>query len=752
MPVSHIGLTVSHLPTSCSFFLATLQPLGYRYIGQQGNQVGFGINDEADFFLCQETPGIKAGAAHIAFSAPDRIAVRNFYTAALTAGARPHGSPATRDSENGVFNAAVLDFDGNSIEVMYRESVDPLEDVQSAAGFSRVLTWRKSVGGSLRDDESVISGSSVRTATRTVVPYQAPKSAGPGSVYAPSVKAESVARSQAPSVARTQSAPVVPRASKEELNPELMADAGARKIIGTLIGAAAGAAVAYAMVKSERDSAKEEKAAIAASQAASQRAPSVKAPSQKAPSIAPSQQYQQSEYAYTPSQVQQMIQYERAPTHRNFSETESLYSAPPQRMAIEAAPARSTHAPTLVSALQSGANTIRQAHRNFSETESMYSSADSRDRYSRALENAPQTAKSYLNPTCVSVAQTSASKREDVEYIPASSVGPRSTYSRKSSAPSVISEMPKSSRAPSQAPSKAPSQSPSKSGSKAPSLISSFHPDDDGKSQASERRSSAPSAHSSRSKSDRLDVVDENAERRSSAGSVRSHHSSKSKAKSLISSFAPDQDRNDYPPTPPKSTAPSEARRSSAASVHSTKSKASTAKPEGSKAPSLIGSLLGRNKESSDNEMSSDLDTVAPSDSISNAGSSRSSLRRGSRANDGGDDDGKSTHSSRSKHSKHSSSSKHSSKSRHRGDDDGDHKSHVSSRSHKSSSSRRSEREKEEDVVRPSNISEPSDASTVKPYKPGKERKDSVVSLPTRKLEGSMGEHGPKRSVVSFAG
>ena len=56
MPVAHIGLTVSHLPTSCSFFLAALQPLGYRYIGQQGSQIGLGIHD-ADFFLCQETPG-----------------------------------------------------------------------------------------------------------------------------------------------------------------------------------------------------------------------------------------------------------------------------------------------------------------------------------------------------------------------------------------------------------------------------------------------------------------------------------------------------------------------------------------------------------------------------------------------------------------------------------------------------------------------------------------------------------------------
>lgn len=54
MPVSHVGLTVAHLPTSCSFFLAALAPLGYRYIGQEGNQIAFGI-DVADFFISQET-------------------------------------------------------------------------------------------------------------------------------------------------------------------------------------------------------------------------------------------------------------------------------------------------------------------------------------------------------------------------------------------------------------------------------------------------------------------------------------------------------------------------------------------------------------------------------------------------------------------------------------------------------------------------------------------------------------------------
>jgi hypothetical protein len=64
MPVSHVGLTVSHLPTSTSFFLSVLQPLGYRYFGQWGPQIGLGVH-EADFFLTQEMPGYVHAKSHV---------------------------------------------------------------------------------------------------------------------------------------------------------------------------------------------------------------------------------------------------------------------------------------------------------------------------------------------------------------------------------------------------------------------------------------------------------------------------------------------------------------------------------------------------------------------------------------------------------------------------------------------------------------------------------------------------------------
>lgn len=237
MPVSHVGLTVSHLPTSCSFFLAALSPLGYRYQGQQDNQIGFGV-DQADFFICQQSPGLACsdtihpsthtdfccdsnppGAAHIAFSSPSPTAVNSFFTSALKAGGRIHGEPAVRDPKTGYYSAAVMDLDGNSVEVVHRP-----EDYEWGGSKaldcrpgSRVLNWKKDVAHSV--------GSYDPGAERSV--------------------ARSLARSiTSPTLIVTQAAPER-RASE---------DTTSKTLIGSLIGAAAGAAIAYALSTSEQES------------------------------------------------------------------------------------------------------------------------------------------------------------------------------------------------------------------------------------------------------------------------------------------------------------------------------------------------------------------------------------------------------------------------------------------------------------------------------------------------------------------
>lgn len=59
MPVSHLTLTVTHLPTSTSFFLSCLQPLGYQFIGRHDDYIGFGQKqgEPADFWVTERKPG-----------------------------------------------------------------------------------------------------------------------------------------------------------------------------------------------------------------------------------------------------------------------------------------------------------------------------------------------------------------------------------------------------------------------------------------------------------------------------------------------------------------------------------------------------------------------------------------------------------------------------------------------------------------------------------------------------------------------
>ena len=233
MPVSHIGLTVSHLPSSCSFYLAALQPLGYRYIGQQENQIGFGVK-EADFFICQDSPGYAQcgdlssvdheaeqyrnppGLAHLAFSASSHQAVDSFYIAALKAGGQVHDGPAVRDPKTGYYSAGVIDLDGNAIEVVHRGIGDDMSTASSAKS-DRMLEWRDGSQRSVADANQASERSGVRTMVSNII----------------TTTATSLLSSQ-------QSSQKDPNASSQAL-------------VGTLLGAAAGAAIAYAMVKSENE-------------------------------------------------------------------------------------------------------------------------------------------------------------------------------------------------------------------------------------------------------------------------------------------------------------------------------------------------------------------------------------------------------------------------------------------------------------------------------------------------------------------
>ncbi len=117
-----------------------------------------------------------------------------------------------RDQETGYYSAAVLDFDDNSIEVTYREKNSEL--VRSRSDDSRVSNWQKDVAKSA-------AGRASQAAT------------GPAGITVNNI---------------TNPTMVISHPLPE---PKPRNEMSSRAIIGTLLGAAAGAVVAYAMTKAE---------------------------------------------------------------------------------------------------------------------------------------------------------------------------------------------------------------------------------------------------------------------------------------------------------------------------------------------------------------------------------------------------------------------------------------------------------------------------------------------------------------------
>ena len=183
------------------------------HFSEVGQVVDFGSKILSACFA-NDSFSVKATAAHIAFDAPSRSAVNAFFAAALKAGGRIHGEPAIRDHETGYYSAAVLDFDDNSIEAMHRVRANQ-SDINKQD--KRVLSWQEDVARSTVDTTSQAEKQTSRVIVNNI---------------------------STPTTVITRNPPQ----AKEE------GEMSAKALVGTLLGAAAGAAVAYAMAKGEAQS------------------------------------------------------------------------------------------------------------------------------------------------------------------------------------------------------------------------------------------------------------------------------------------------------------------------------------------------------------------------------------------------------------------------------------------------------------------------------------------------------------------
>jgi hypothetical protein len=210
---------------------------------------------------------IGVGDGHVAFTAPSKAAVFGFYDAARAAGARSYIAPGEHDGSPHCVSAAVLDRDGNSIEAVYHSA--ELYEGSLVRG-TRLLTAgnnSKSVVSTRNSAaKSAISDSTITTSMARRLQAGGLSSR---STSAPSVPSVSRAATEvsASNVLETLQRSLIGgmSGSASLLLGDSKIQMSAKAFTGTLLGAAAGAAMAYAMYKSEEDSAREEEiASIAA--------------------------------------------------------------------------------------------------------------------------------------------------------------------------------------------------------------------------------------------------------------------------------------------------------------------------------------------------------------------------------------------------------------------------------------------------------------------------------------------------------
>jgi catechol 2,3-dioxygenase-like lactoylglutathione lyase family enzyme len=117
--IDHFGFQCTDMAASAAFYDAVLEPLGGKRIMDFGVAIGYGTEDHPDFWIGGQRYGDGFRESHIAFTAPNRAAVRAFFSAATGLGAEvlhePRLWPEYHDTYYGAF---VRDPDGNNVEAV----------------------------------------------------------------------------------------------------------------------------------------------------------------------------------------------------------------------------------------------------------------------------------------------------------------------------------------------------------------------------------------------------------------------------------------------------------------------------------------------------------------------------------------------------------------------------------------------------------------------------------------------------------
>ncbi len=117
--LDHLAIQCADVAVSAAFYDRVLPAIGGNRLMDFGTVIGYGVGDMPDFWLGPQTTGEGFRESHIAFTAPDRDGVREFFRLAVEAGAEVLHEPRLwPEYHPGYYGAFVRDPDGNNVEAV----------------------------------------------------------------------------------------------------------------------------------------------------------------------------------------------------------------------------------------------------------------------------------------------------------------------------------------------------------------------------------------------------------------------------------------------------------------------------------------------------------------------------------------------------------------------------------------------------------------------------------------------------------
>jgi catechol 2,3-dioxygenase-like lactoylglutathione lyase family enzyme len=121
--IDHVSIQCADLVAAGAFYDAVLAPLGGGRAMEFEEVIGYGVGGKPQFWIGRNRSGAPPLECHLAFTAPDRAAVRAFFDAAVGTGAavlhQPRVWPEYHEHYYGAF---VRDPDGNNVEAVCHRS------------------------------------------------------------------------------------------------------------------------------------------------------------------------------------------------------------------------------------------------------------------------------------------------------------------------------------------------------------------------------------------------------------------------------------------------------------------------------------------------------------------------------------------------------------------------------------------------------------------------------------------------------